>query len=109
MEQKTTITFQAAECGEFHTLGRCVECKTLKEAYRIYQRFLKTSREMCPSLEFTLHHADDPLYSDLEYPLCMAADVRYFEQHPLVQEAVRELEQLEEVTGKKDQRRHMVR
>lgn len=53
MEQKTTITFQAAECGEFHNLGQYVECETLKEAYRTYQRFLKTSPQMGPSLEFT--------------------------------------------------------
>ena len=50
MEQKTTITFQAAECGEFHNLGQYVECETLKEAYRAYQRFLKTSPQMGPSL-----------------------------------------------------------
>lgn len=105
MTQKTTITFLAAECGEFHNLGQCVECETLKEAYRIYQRFLKKSPQMCPSLEFSLHHADDPLYSDLEYPLCMAADVSYFEQHPLVQEAVKGLQQLEETQTKKGKKR----
>lgn len=107
MEQKTTITFQAAECGEFHNLGQYVECETLKEAYRTYQRFLKTSPQMGPSLEFTLHHADDPLYSELGYPLCMRGmgHVPYFEQHPLVQEAVRELHQLEEAQMKKGKRR----
>lgn len=112
MEQKTTITFQAAECGEFHNLGQYVEFETLKEAYWAYQRFLKTSPQMGPSLEFTLHHADDPLYSELGYPLCMRGmgheffkDVAYFEQHPLVQEAVKELQQLEEAQMKKGKRR----
>ena len=32
-------------------------------------------------------------------------DVPYFEQHPLVQEAVRELHQLEEAQAKKGKRR----
>lgn len=67
---------------------------------------------MGPSLEFTLHHAEDPLYSELGYPLCMRGmghefftDVAYFEQHLLVQEAVKELRQLEEVQAKKGKRR----
>lgn len=115
-EQKTSITFQVAECGEFHNLGQYVECETLKEAYQTYQRFLKTSPQMGPSLEFMLHHADNPLYSDLGYPLCMRGighefftDVPYFEQHSLVQKAVKELHQLEETQAKKVKRREKVR
>ena len=41
----------------------------LKEAFRHYQRFCKRSPQMVPSLEFSLHHADDPLYNEGEYPL----------------------------------------
>ena len=55
-----------------------------------------------PSLEFSLHHADDPLYNEGEYPLAtgergreLLSCVLYYANHPLVQEAVRELEQLE--------------
>ena len=54
-------------------------------------------------LEFSLHHADDPLYNEGEYPLAtgekgkeLLSYVPYYANHPLVQEAVRELEKLEE-------------
>ena len=58
---------------------------------------------MGPSLEFSLHHADDPLYNEGEYPLAtgekgkeLLSYVPYYANHPMVQEAVRELEKLEE-------------
>lgn len=102
MKEKTTITFLAAECGEFHGMGECIECTSLKEAFRHYQRFCKRSPQMLPSLEFSLHHAEDPLYNEGEYPLAtgekgkkLLSYVPYYANHPLVQEAVRELEQLE--------------
>ena len=92
MKEETTITFFASECGEFHGMGECIECTSLKEAFRHYQRFCKRS----------LHHADDPLYNEGEYPLAtgekgkeLLSYVPYYANHPLVQEAVRELEQLE--------------
>ena len=76
---------------------------SLKEAFRHYQRFCKRSPQMVPSLEFSLHHADDPLYNEGEYPLAtrekgkeLLSYVPYYANHPLVQEAVRELEKLEE-------------
>ena len=69
MKEETTITFLASECGEFHGMGECIECTSLKEAFRHYQRFCKRSPQMVPSLEFSLHHADDPLYNEGEYPL----------------------------------------
>ena len=102
MKEKTTITFLVAECGEFHGMGECIECTSLKEAFRHYQRFCKRSPQMLPSLEFSLHHAEDPLYNEGEYPLAtgekgkeLLSYVPYYANHPLVQEAVRELEQLE--------------
>ena len=100
---KRTLTFLASECGEFHGMGECIECTSLKEAFRHYQRFCKRSPQMVPSLEFSLHHADDPLYNEGEYPLAtgekgkeLLSYVPYYANHPLVQEAVRELEKLEE-------------
>ncbi len=69
MKEETTITFLASECGEFHGMGECIECTSLKEAFRHYQRFCKRSPQMVPSLEFSLHHADNPLYNEGEYPL----------------------------------------
>ena len=99
MKEETTITFLASECGEFHEMGECIECTSLKEAFRHYQRFCKRSPQMVPSLEFSLHHADDPLYNEGEYPLATrekGKELLSYANHPLVQEAVRELEKLEE-------------
>lgn len=83
-------------------MGECIECTSLKEAFRHYQRFCKRSPHMVPSLEFSLHHADDPLYNEGEYPLVtgekgkeLLSYVPYYANHPLVQEAVKKLEQLE--------------
>lgn len=102
MKEKTTITFLASECGEFHEMGESIECDSLKEAFRHYRRFCRRSPQMCPSLEFSLHHADNPFYNDAEYPLAtgergkeLLSYVPYYEAHPLVQEAVKELEKLE--------------
>lgn len=64
MKEKTTITFIASECGEFPALGESIECTSLKEAFRYYKKFLKRSPEMCPSLDFSLHHTDNPLYDE---------------------------------------------
>ncbi len=111
MKEETTITFLAAECGEFHGMGECIECTSLKEAFRHYQRFCKRSPQMLPSLEFSLHHAEDPLYNEGEYPLAtgekgkeLLSYVPYYANHPLVQEAVRELEQLESQQKKSKKR-----
>lgn len=103
MKEKTTITFIASECGEFPVLGESIECTSLKEAFRYYKMFLKRSPEMCPSLDFSLHHTDNPLYDEGEYPLEtgelgreLLSAVPYYANHPLVKEAVKELEKLEQ-------------
>lgn len=111
MKEETTITFFASECGEFSGMGERIECTSLKEAFRHYQRFCKSSPHTVPSLEFALHHADDPLYNEGEYPLAtgekgkeLLSYVPYYASHPLVQEAVRELEKLEEQRKKQKNR-----
>lgn len=103
MKEKTTITFIASECGEFPTLGESIECTSLKEAFRYYKKFLKRSPKICPSLDFSLHHADNPLYDEGEYPLDtgelgreLLSAVPYYANHPLVKKAVKELEKLEQ-------------
>ena len=42
MKEETAITFLAAECGEFHGMGECIECTSLKEAFRHYPEILQT-------------------------------------------------------------------
>lgn len=113
--KETTITFIASECGEFHSLGESVECNSLKEAFKHYQRYRRRSPQMIPSLEFSLHNADDPLYSDGAFTLAtgeygkeMLTLVPYYEKHPLVQKAVKELEKLE-TQQKKEHKRGMAR
>ena len=95
MKEETTITFFASECGEFHGMGECIECTSLKEAFRHYQRFCKRF----------------PLYNEGEYPLAtgekgkeLLSYVPYYANHPLVQEAVKELEQLESQQKKSKKR-----
>ena len=104
MKEETTITFFASECGEFHGMGECIECTSFKKKHSgITRDFANVPPQMLPSLEFSLHHADDPLYNEGEYPLAtgekgkeLLSYVPYYANHPLVQEAVRELEKLEE-------------
>ena len=41
-KEEVTITFYAAECGEFHDLGEYTKCRTLEEAYKKYQKYCRT-------------------------------------------------------------------
>ena len=54
-KEEVTITFYAAECGEFHDLGEYTKCRTLEEAYKKYQKYCRTSANMCPAIEFSIH------------------------------------------------------
>ena len=74
-KEEVTITFYAAECGEFHDLGEYTKCRTLEEAYKKYQKYCRTSGNMCPAIEFSIH-GPDSLYSDREYPLPLSAKDR---------------------------------
>ena len=73
-KEENTITFYAAECGEFHEMGEYTKCNSLEEAYKKYRKYCKTSGNMCPAIEFSIHDPDS-FYSDLEYPLPLS-DVR---------------------------------
>ena len=66
-KEEVTITFYAAECGEFHDFGEYTKCKTLEEAYKKYQKYCKTSANMCPSIEFSIHDPD----SIFSVPYCV--------------------------------------
>ena len=67
-KEEVTITFYAAECGEFHDLGEYTKCRTLEEAYKKYQKYCRTSANLCPAIEFSIHDPEST-YSDMEYPL----------------------------------------
>ena len=107
-KEEVTITFYAAECGEFHDLGEYTKCRTLEEAYKKYQKYCRTSANMCPAIEFSIHDPES-IYSDMEYPLPLSSKDRgdlelvpYYNEHPLVNEAIRQVEQLQKQQEKKE-------
>lgn len=107
-KEEVTITFYAAECGEFHDFGEYTKCKTLEEAYKKYQKYCRTSANMCPAIEFSIHDPDS-IYSDMEYPLPLSSKDRgdlelvpYYNEHPLVNEAIRQVEQLQKQQEKRN-------
>ena len=53
-KEEITITFYAAECGEFHEMGEYTKCNSLEEAYKKYRKYCKTSGNMCPAIEFSI-------------------------------------------------------
>lgn len=61
-KEEVTITFYAAECGEFHDLGEYTKCRTLEEAYKKYQKYCRTSANMCPAIEFSIHDPESNLF-----------------------------------------------
>ena len=93
--QEKKISFYAAECMEFETMGEVTECATLKEAFRICQK-------MGVGIGFILHDPDVPEYSDIHYPLYqgngverdLIALVEAYEKHPLVQKAQKDMQKL---------------
>ena len=65
---------------------------------------------MCPAIEFSIHDPDS-IYSDMEYPLPLSTKDRellelvpYYNEHPLVNEAIRKVEQLQKQQEKKKHR-----
>ena len=97
-KEEVTITFYAAECGEFHDLGEYTKCRTLEEAYKKYQKYCRTSANMCQAIEFSIHDPES-IYSDMDLEL-----VPYYNEHPLVNEAIRQVEQLQKQQEKKKHR-----
>ena len=80
-KEEVTITFYAAECGEFHDLGEYTKCRTLEEAYKKYQKYCRTSANMCPAIEFSIHDPES-IYSDMEYPLPLSSKDRTSWERP---------------------------
>ncbi len=63
---------------------------------------------MCPAIEFSIHDPES-IYSDMEYPLPLSSKDRgdlelvpYYNEHPLVNEAIRQVEQLQKQQEKKN-------
>lgn len=108
--QEKKISFYTAECMEFETMGEVIECATLKEAFRIYQKMEQKSSGM-GGIGFILHDPDVPEYSDIHYPLYqgngverdLIALVEAYEKHPLVQKAQKDMQKLLDRKNRKKQ------
>ena len=79
-------------------------------AYKKYQKYCRTSANMGPAIEFSIHDPES-IYSDMEYPLPLSSKDRgdlelvpYYNEHPLVNEAIRQVEQLQKQQEKKKHR-----
>lgn len=109
-KEKATISFYAAECGEFHDMGEYIKCNSLEEAFKKYQKYCKSSANMCPAIKFSIHDSNS-VYCDVEYPLPLSSKDRellklvpYYNEHPLVNEAIRKVEQLQKQQERKKYR-----
>lgn len=99
-ENQMKISFYAAECSEFHNLGEFWDDLTLKEAYEHYKKIPSERMNGIKSVGFTLHDGSD--YDGLSCDiLCdgviardMVEAVPYFNEHPLVQQAIKDIEKI---------------
>ncbi len=71
-KKEVTITFYAAECGEFHDLENIQNAERWKRHIKKYQKYCRTSANMCPAIEFSIHDPES-IYSDMEYPLPLSS------------------------------------
>lgn len=102
MNKKETadIRFYAAGCMEFESFAECYEDLTLAQAVYIYEKIRKRNASNGPGIGFELHDPEVPDYSGLHYPLLSNGEIAReniylipaYANHPLVQEAVQELE-----------------
>ena len=96
-EDKGSITFYAAECMEFPTLGEYHENLTLQEAVDRYRSIPAERMNGIKGIGFTLE--DGSIYDGMSYPLVEGKHidldglslVEYFKESPLVREAVADI------------------
>lgn len=99
-EDQIKISFYAAECSEFHNAGEFWDKLTLKEAYERYKQIPSERMNAIKCIGFTLHDGSD--YDGLGCDiLCdgvitgdMIETVPYFNQHSLVQQAIKDIEEI---------------
>ena len=96
-EDKGSITFYAAECMEFPTLGEYHENLTLQEAVDRYRSIPAERMNGIKGIGFTLE--DGSIYDGMSYPLVEGKHidldglslVEHFKESPLVREAVADI------------------
>lgn len=98
-KQEPRITFYAAECMEFPDHWDLYENLTLEEAVKAYQKILK-KRSCCgPGIGFVLYDEKIPDYSDIHWPLYDGEInhaeidlIQAYREHPLVKQAIQDME-----------------
>ena len=103
MEQKqeATIRFYVAGCMEYERYAKIYEDLTLPQAVDTYMRIRKRNAGNGPGIGFVLEDKSLQEYSGINWPLYMGNEIARdeialipaFEQHPLVKQAVAEMEQ----------------
>lgn len=99
-KQGAEISFYAAGCMEFADHGELYEDLSLTEAEDAYKKICKRSLNCGPGIGFLLKDPGIPAYSDIRWPLYQWGRIALDEiqlisadrEHPLVKEAVREME-----------------
>lgn len=111
------ITFFAAECMEFpERLGELRENLTLPEAVEVYRRICRRNGSYGPGIGFVLEDENIPDYSGIRWPVYQGGEVAQemidlipaYREHPLVKQAVEDMEPyLEKLVGKGREERSM--
>lgn len=100
MKQEPTICFFVAGCMEFQNLAELHEGLTLAQAVDVFVKIRKRNSPYLPGIGFVLKDDGLPDFSDMPWPLYQGGKVAReeiamipaFAGHPLVKNAVRELE-----------------
>lgn len=93
IEPEATISFYAAECSEFPTMGEFHDGVTLEEAFRLYDQIPAERMNGIKGIGFELHDGSE---YDGQYPLMEAGRVdeelinmvQHYKDSPLVQQAI---------------------
>lgn len=97
---KARITFYAAACMEFPEQWAFYDNLTLEEAVKAYQKILKQGGVCGPGIGFVLHDKRFPDYSDIHWGLYEGGRIndtqinliKAYREHPLIKQAVRDME-----------------
>jgi hypothetical protein len=102
MEQKETasIRFYVAGCMEFESAAECYEDLTLPQAVDIYKKIRQRNACNGPGIGFELKDASIPDYEGIHWPLFRGGRIDRnaielipaYANHPLVQQAAKEME-----------------
>lgn len=96
MRQEATIRFYVAGCMEYERYAKVYENLTLPQAVDTYIRIRKQNAGNGPGIGFVLEDKNLEDYSGINWPLYMGNEIALipaFGNHPLVQQAVAEMEQ----------------